>query len=96
MFQAGGGGGFRVVEAGVWGNFATRCVFHTIDKHETPPKKTNGGQAFRERGFMYKTAVITDYKDTSLLNGGVVIGSKWPAPPCLAPARLAAGLRCRP
>ena len=33
---------------------------------------------FEIRGYKYKTSVVTDYDGKSLLNGGVVIGSKWP------------------
>ena len=35
-------------------------------------------QQFASVGYRYKTSVVTDYNDKSLLNGGVVIGSKWP------------------
>ena len=34
--------------------------------------------AFRGLGYAYNTAVVEDYDDLSLVNGGVVIGSKWP------------------
>jgi len=34
--------------------------------------------AFAAAGFRYRTTVVTDHDDASLLNGGVIIGSRWP------------------
>ena len=35
-------------------------------------------QQFAARGYRYKTSVVQDFDSKSILNGGVVIGSKWP------------------
>jgi len=35
-------------------------------------------EQFAARGYRYKTSVVTDYDSKSAINGGVVIGSKWP------------------
>ena len=35
-------------------------------------------KAFAKAGYKYRTSVIRDHKDKSLVNGGVIIGSKWP------------------
>lgn len=35
-------------------------------------------KAFANAGYNYRTSVVKDHEDKSLVNGGVLIGSKWP------------------
>lgn len=50
------------------------CFAEADNEQETALLAT----AFAKAGYNYRTSVVTDHDDKSLINGGVLISSKWP------------------